>query len=133
MFSLHQTLEADTVELARWPLCRVLLMNESRYPWLILVPERPGLKDLHDMSPEDLTLVMAEIIKASEALEKVYKPHKTNVAALGNVVEQLHIHVIARYMDDPAWPAPVWGKFPPTPYSDGMLSEAVSNLTCAWA
>ncbi|MCZ6511581.1 MAG: HIT family protein, partial [Alphaproteobacteria bacterium] len=108
-FDLHPQLAADTVEVARWACSRVLLINDATYPWLILVPQRPGLRELHDLSADDLAQVTAEIVGASEAMERLFRPDKMNVAALGNQVSQLHIHVIARFEDDPAWPKPVWG------------------------
>jgi len=128
MFHLDRRLAADTVELTRWPLCRVLLMNDRAYPWLILVPEREGLRDLHDLAPADHATVMAEITRAATALQKIYWPDKMNVAALGNVVSQLHIHVIARFKTDAAWPRPVWGVKPTERYDAEALEIAVVRL-----
>jgi diadenosine tetraphosphate (Ap4A) HIT family hydrolase len=128
MFHLDHRLAADTVELTRWPLCRVLLMNDRAYPWLILVPERDGLRDLHDLAPVDHATVMAEITRAATALQKIYWPDKMNIAALGNVVSQLHIHVIARFKTDAAWPRPVWGVKPIERYDAEALEIAVTRL-----
>ncbi|MBM3566378.1 MAG: HIT domain-containing protein [Alphaproteobacteria bacterium] len=128
MFALHEKLAADTHEVLRWPLCRVLLMNDRTYPWLILVPARPGLKNLHDLAAADHGQVMAEIGRASRALQYLCRPDKINVAALGNVVEQLHIHVIARFASDPAWPRPVWGSTPIEPYGAAELRETLARL-----
>lgn len=128
MFRLHERLAADTVEIACWPLCRVLLMNDRAYPWLILVPERDALKDLHDLAPADHVQAMAEIARASHALVMLYRPIKVNVAALGNVVPQLHIHVIARFAADPAWPKPVWGVRPTEPYGAEELRATVARF-----
>ena len=108
-FELHPQLEADTAEVTRLGLCRVLLMDDTTYPWLILVPERPDLRDLHDIAPAEDAMLMTEIQLASQALQLLHSPDKINVAALGNQVPQLHVHVIARRTDDPAWPGPVWG------------------------
>ena len=127
-FALHDTLAADTVEVARWPLCRVLLMQDSRYPWLILVPAQPGLTELHDLSASDQSVLMAEITSASEALVTLHAPDKINVGALGNMVPQLHIHVIARFRGDDAWPGPVWGAHPPAPYAPAALETVLSDL-----
>ncbi len=121
---MDRRLAADTVELARWPLSLVLLMNERRWPWLILVPRRPGLRDIDDLPPADRTVLIEETARASRALKDTVRPAKINVAALGNLVPQLHLHVIARFTDDPAWPRPVWGT-PPEPYAPDELRERV--------
>ena len=107
-FTLHPQLAADTVELARWPLSVVLLMDDARFPWLILVPQRPGLRDLHDVAPAEQGALMAEIGRAGALMKSVFRADKINTAALGNQVPQLHIHVIARFTNDPAWPKPIW-------------------------
>ena len=127
-FTLHDTLAGDTVEVARWPLCRVLLMRDSRYPWLILVPAQPGLTELHDLSAADQSILMAEITRASEVLVALHKADKINVGALGNMVPQLHIHVIARFRGDDAWPGPVWGAHPAIPYETEALALALDRL-----
>lgn len=132
-FQLHDRLVADTRELARWTLCRVLLMTDSQYPWLILVPEREGARELHDLSPSDQCQLMAEISQASRALETVFLPDKLNVGALGNMVQQLHVHVIARYESDPAWPGPVWGAVPAKPYGAGELEAVAERILGAFA
>lgn len=132
MFKLHPVLANDTTEVTRLEVCRVLLMRDRTYPWLIAVPEREGLRDLDDLRDLDRELVMAEIDHISKIMKALFKPYKMNVAALGNVVEQLHIHVIARYQNDPAWPAPVWGKTAPVDYDDDLLSEVLENLRGAF-
>ena len=108
-FALHPRLAADTVVVTDLPLCRVLLMDDARWPWLILVPRRAGVRELIDLSPAAQQALTGEIARASRTLQTLFSPDKLNVAALGNVVEQLHVHVIARWRGDPAWPAPVWG------------------------
>lgn len=132
-FQLDPRLDADTHFLARWGLCCVLLMDDANYPWLVLVPERPGLVDFHDLAPGDLTSACDEVARASRALQALFKPHKINVAALGNQVRQLHIHVIARFTDDKAWPKPVWGAVPPQPYTPDQLRSRAADLTRAFA
>ncbi len=132
-FALHERLAEDTFPVARWALSRVLLMNDANFPWLILVPERPGLRDLHDLLPNDLATIMDEMVRASRALQGLFKPDKMNVAALGNMVPQLHIHVIARFETDSAWPKPVWGAAPPQPYEQEIAEELVSDLRAAFA
>ncbi len=128
MFTLHPTLLADTVEIARWDICRVLLMKDANYPWLILVPAREGLTGLHELAEADHPLVMAEITRSSTVLNQIYSPTRINVAALGNIVNQLHIHVIARFEDDQAWPGPVWGAVPRREYSHDELERTTVLL-----
>lgn len=109
MFQLHERLAADTAPVAELGLCRVLLMDNRVWPWLILVPARPGLTEIHQLPQADQHRLMDEISLASQVLDWVFRPDKINVGALGNMVPQLHIHVIARTKGDPAWPGPVWG------------------------
>ena len=127
-FSLHPQLEHDCHPLGDFPLCRVLLMKDCQYPWLILVPRRPGLKELHELEPDDLQSFMVESMFVSRQLSVGYGADKMNIAALGNVVPQLHIHHIVRYRTDPAWPAPLWGRLPAVPYSSEALLEQRSKL-----
>lgn len=132
-FVLHPQLAADTIEVDRWACSRVLLINDATYPWLILVPQRPELRELHDLAADDLVQVMAEIVRASQAMEWLFQPVKLNVAALGNQVPQLHIHVIARFEDDSAWPKPVWGVAPAVSYSASDLAARLEALRDAFA
>lgn len=132
-FVLHERLAADTVALDDWPLCRVLLMNDANYPWLILVPRRPDLKEIHDLGKDDRAQLTEEICRASLALLSRFTPDKINVGALGNLVPPLHVHVIARFTTDTAWPGPVWGKQPPVPYESAALQERVAALKEALA
>lgn len=127
-FTLHERLAADTVEVARWPLCHVLLMNDAGYPWLVLVPARPGISEIFQLPPEDRDRLMAEASAAAETLQRLFAADKMNVAALGNVVPQLHIHVIARHTTDPAWPRPVWGVAPAQPYEPATLADRLALL-----
>jgi diadenosine tetraphosphate (Ap4A) HIT family hydrolase len=114
--------------LTDWPLSRVLLASDANYPWLILIPRLPGLRELHDLPLPRLQELTAEIHRASLALCRAFDPDKVNIAALGNQVPQLHIHVIARYEDDKAWPHPVWGRVPAKPYAPELLSARVDLL-----
>ncbi|MCF7970458.1 MAG: HIT domain-containing protein [Methylococcaceae bacterium] len=127
-FSLHPTLEKDCIELGRLALCRVLLMNDSQFPWLILVPERENIKEIHQLSSDDQQLLMHESCYVAENLAEYYQADKMNVAALGNMVPQLHIHHVVRYQKDKAWPTPIWGKFDALPYSEQDLEMTVSHL-----
>ncbi len=132
-FRLHDRLAADTHEVARWALCSVRLMNDANFPWLILVPQRDGLVELHDLSPGDLEAMTGETMRASRALQALFTPDKINVAVLGNLVTQLHVHVIARFTDDPAWPKPVWGALPARPYDPAQLEARLAALRSAYA
>jgi len=127
-FALHPTLARDTVEVARLRLCRVLLMKDRRFSWLILVPEREAVREIYELSVTDRAVLIEEIAAASEVLARLFQPDKINVGALGNVVPQLHVHVIARFSTDPAWPGPVWGSGAAVPYVDGELEEIKGRL-----
>ena len=127
-FSLDPRLAADTRAVAELSLCELRLMNDARWPWLILVPQVAGARELIDLDVVAQRHLLSDIDAASRALERLYAPHKLNVAALGNVVEQLHVHVIARYRDDPAWPAPVWGRGAAEPYAQATLAQRLDEL-----
>jgi diadenosine tetraphosphate (Ap4A) HIT family hydrolase len=131
-FTLHPTLTHDTVEVTRLSLCRVLLMRDSRFPWLILVPERDGAREIHDLPPADRATLIEEIAQASQILQRLFRPDKLNVGALGNVVPQLHVHVVARTAGDAAWPGPVWGSGPAVPYEDEALEEVRGRVEGAF-
>ncbi|MCT6698925.1 HIT domain-containing protein [Rheinheimera sp. 4Y26] len=117
-FELHPQLAKDSVWLADWPLCQVRLINDKNYPWFLLVPRRSGARDIIDLTSTEQQLLWQESSRLSLLLRQEFEPDKLNVAALGNMVPQLHLHHIARFNTDPAWPAPVWGKCPALPYSD---------------
>ena len=133
MFVLHERLEKDTAFVLDWPLSSVLLTNDNRYPWLILVPRVEGARDLHNLSAADQAQAMMEMSKASELVERLFETDKTNVAALGNMVPQLHIHVIGRFTKDDAWPGPVWGVHPPTPYGADDLAATLEKIRAGFA
>ncbi|HSV28471.1 MAG TPA: HIT family protein [Candidatus Omnitrophota bacterium] len=128
MFDLHERLAADCVTVTDWPLCRVLLMNDSTYPWLVLVPRRNAVSELHELDEADRATLVEELAEASRRLQNATKAFKMNVAALGNVVPQLHVHVIARFQGDAAWPKPVWGVVPGKPYGDAELQAKLAEL-----
>ena len=123
MFTLHQRLQEDTIEIIRLKLSRVLLMNDSSFPWLVLVPERQGVQEVYELSIEDRSVLIEEIAAASEIIQQLYSPDKINIGALGNLVPQLHIHVIGRFRTDRAWPGPVWGTGTARPYADEELAS----------
>lgn len=121
-FELHERLQADTIGLGRTSLCEVRLMNDSTWPWVLLVPAITGVREIYQLSVAQQHQLLSESSALSEAMMEVFGGHKMNVAALGNMVPQLHIHHIVRFEGDPAWPGPVWGKLPPVPYSDSELA-----------
>lgn len=126
-FELHHDF-AKFALVEDWDLCRVLLMEDAHYPWLVLVPRKPGLRDFHDLEGADLQTATREIVRASKALERCVRAEKMNVAALGNQTPQLHIHVIARFATDAAWPGPVWGKAPARPYEEHERADLLVAL-----
>lgn len=128
MFTLHPRLAHDTITVGTLPLCRLLLMNDANFPWFILVPMRENIREIHELSPPDRALLMDESCALSQALVDGFKADKINVAALGNVVPQLHLHHVARFTTDPAWPAPVWGRLVPEPYTPEMIRHRVAAL-----
>ena len=107
-FHIHPQLQQDTYLIGRLPLCQVLMMDDRRFPWLVLVPTRMGARELTDLSAQEAAILMEETRLAMSVLAAVAEPDKLNVAALGNMVEQLHVHIIARFHSDAAWPNPVW-------------------------
>jgi diadenosine tetraphosphate (Ap4A) HIT family hydrolase len=123
-FQLDARLAADTLFVAEWNLCRVLLMDDAQFPWLVLVPRREGLVELDDLAERERTQLMRETTRAMEVLRGVVECDKLNVGALGNIVRQLHVHVVARREGDAAWPGPVWGHGPAHHY----LPEARDKL-----
>ena len=132
-FAFHPILARDTVEVARLPLCRVLLMKDRRFPWLLLVPEREGLREIHELSVADRAQLIEEIARAGEVLGRIFTPDKLNVGALGNIVPQLHVHIVARRTGDAAWPGPVWGTGPAEPYPENELEEIRVRLAASFA
>lgn len=132
-FELHKRLRADTVEVARWELSLLLLMNEQRWPWLILVPRRAGAREILDLGQPERARLMEEAAAAGRLLTALHRPDKLNMAAIGNLVPQLHLHVVARVAGDPAWPKPVWGQFPPAPYETAALEARLAALRQALA
>lgn len=126
-FVLDERLARDTVTLCQWPLSRVLLMNDSRYPWIILVPTRPGVTELFELSVEEAEQLSHESRVLAQWMKHHFVADKLNVASLGNVVAQLHVHHVARFRTDEAWPAPVWGRGEVAPYEEADLVAAVNR------
>jgi diadenosine tetraphosphate (Ap4A) HIT family hydrolase len=128
MFELHPQLAADCETLGRFDLCRLLLMNDANYPWCILVPERAGVREIYELAPVDQQQLLHESSALAAGMARVFNADKMNIAALGNVVPQLHVHHIVRYTSDPSWPAPVWGKVLARPYASAELQETKGKL-----
>ena len=127
-YELHPQLAADTHPVATLALCDLRLMDDANYPWLVLVPRLPDARDLVDLDQAQRHALSDEVDRASRALRDAFQPFKLNVAALGNLVPQLHVHVIARYEHDPAWPSPVWGRVAARPYTPELLVERIALL-----
>lgn len=128
MFVLDSLLLQDTRPLGDFPLCRLLLSNDSNYPWFILVPRRADISEVFELSAQDQLQLWQETTTLSKILNDLFSADKLNVAALGNVVSQLHMHVIVRKRDDAAWPAPVWGKHQAVPYTDEAFAAIRERL-----
>lgn len=128
MFVIHPQLVQDCVVIGDLELSRLLLMNDRQYPWCILVPRVDSICEIHQLDEAQRQQLWRESDLLSRVLVQLFKPDKLNIAALGNVVPQLHVHHIVRYQHDAAWPAPVWGKLPPQPYSAQMLGEILDKL-----
>lgn len=127
-YELHPQLATDTHPLGTLGLCELRLMDDANYPWLVLVPRVADARELVDLDAAQRHQLTDEIDLAARLLRDAFRPHKLNVAALGNLVPQLHVHVIAREENDPAWPAPVWGRVMARPYPPEMLVERVRLL-----
>ena len=128
MFKLHERLDQDCLLVGQFELCLLLISRDANYPWLILVPKREGITEIHQLNATDRQQLLEESCILSQAMTELFAPDKLNVAALGNVVPQLHIHHIARYRSDAAWPQPIWGVVPSDEYDPDMLSARCENL-----
>lgn len=128
MAGLHPQLQRDCLVVGRFPLCRLLLLRDANYPWFVLVPDRDGISEIYQLSDEDQQQLLRESTALSKALVAAFAPDKLNIAALGNVVPQLHLHHVARYTTDPAWPAPVWGRVAAKAYDEDALQRVIVKL-----
>ncbi|MGY6276402.1 HIT domain-containing protein [Methylomonas sp. MgM2] len=127
-FELHPRLQQDCFNVGRFPLSQLLMMNDSQYPWFILVPQRTDLSEIYQLDRNDRQQLMNESCLLSESLADIYRPDKLNIAAIGNLVPQLHVHHVARYQHDKAWPGPIWGKFEPVPYHEQEAYVQIQRL-----
>jgi len=128
VFALDQRLQQDTLTIGDFPLCRLLLSNDSNYPWFILVPRINGISEVFQLSVIDQQKLWNETTTLAQLLSEGFGADKMNIGALGNVVSQLHVHVIVRKRDDMAWPAPVWGKHPARPYTEEQVAAIRARL-----
>jgi len=127
-WTLHAQLQQDTIDIGDLPLSRVLVVKDAHYPWLMLVPRRPDTVEIIDLDEVAQGQLMTEITRVSRALKAITKCDKLNVAALGNVVPQLHVHIIARRTTDAAWPRPIWGVMPPLAHDAEEVQRFISEL-----
>jgi diadenosine tetraphosphate (Ap4A) HIT family hydrolase len=127
-FAIDPRLVAETRLVGDLSLSRLLLMDDARFPWLVLVPRIAGARELLDLDEADRSMLLGEISLLSRALETLFKPDKLNIAALGNVVPQLHVHLLARYQTDAAWPQPVWGRGEREPYAVDARDRRIASL-----
>lgn len=132
-FALDPRLAADTIPVGDLALCAVLLLDDARFPWLVLVPRRPDLAEITDLDGEDAALLVRELRLATRVMLDLAKPDKVNVGALGNVVAQLHWHVVGRFRSDPAWPGPVWGHGARRPYPPHAAAALVERAQALFA
>ncbi len=131
MTELHPRLAADCIRLGRFELSHLLLMNDASYPWFILVPDRDDVREIYQLNSADRAQLLDESCRLSAFLMNAFKGDKLNVAAIGNLVPQLHLHHVVRFESDRAWPLPVWGKFPALPYTDAVLAGLRTKLADA--
>jgi diadenosine tetraphosphate (Ap4A) HIT family hydrolase len=127
-WSLHARLKEDTIDIGDLPLCRVLVIKDAHYPWILLVPRRPEVVEIIDLEEVEQAHLMTEISRVARALKAITKCEKLNIAALGNMVPQLHVHIIARRSSDAAWPRPVWGVMPPLAHDAEEVQLFISAL-----
>ena len=127
-FILNPVLAKDCIEITNLHLSKMLLMNDRRYPWLILVPRRTAITEIHHLPTKDQRSLFNEITEVAEFLEKEFKPTKINIGAIGNIVPQLHVHLVGRKSDDAAWPNPVWGHSSPLNYENSEAIQIIKNI-----
>lgn len=128
MAELHERLQQDCLVVGRFPLCRLLLVRDANYPWFILVPDREGITEIYQLDSADQQQLARESAMLAAVLAEQFQADKLNIAAIGNLVPQLHVHHVVRYRTDAAWPAPVWGTVPVIPYTDTALAGVISKL-----
>lgn len=133
MFQLHPVLAADTIYLGDFPLCALLMSKDANYPWFILVPRCDDIEEIYQLDPDQRAALMQESCVLAQVLQRIFEADKLNVAALGNVVPQLHLHHIVRHHCDPAWPAPIWGAVAAREYEENALQGRLDLVLSALA
>jgi len=133
MFELDARIERDTSPVGVLPLCAIRLHHDARYPWVLLVPQRAGVREIHTLSKADRAALTEESAAVSAAMQRLFGADKMNVAALGNMVPQLHVHHVARFASDDAWPGAIWGAHPAASYEAGALGTRLERLRLAFA
>lgn len=128
MADIHPQLLNDCLIIGRFPLCHLLLMRDANYPWFILVPDREDISEIYQLSKDDQHQLLKESSLLAESLMQVFEGDKMNIAALGNIVPQCHLHHVVRYHNDPAWPAPIWGYVPAKEYSVAEINDVVDKI-----
>ena len=128
-FQLHPQLQKDCFVIGKFELCQVLLVNDSQFPWFILVPQRNEIREIYQLETADQITLIRESSYLAEKLAVIFNADKLNVAAIGNVVPQLHLHHVVRYQTDKAWSAPIWGKFAASPYTEQQRNQLLARLT----
>lgn len=130
-FELDGRITRDSDLVSVLGLCQLRIQNDSRWPWLVMVPERPGMTEIFELSPEEQVQLSTEVNRVAAALKRVTGATKINVGALGNIVRQLHVHVIARFEGDPNWPGPIWGFGQAAPYAESQKQDFRNKLVKA--
>ena len=128
LFQLHPRLMEDCITIGRFDLCQLLMMNDSQYPWFILVPEKAAITEIYQLSKADQHTLTQESSYLAENLATLYNADKMNIAAIGNLVPQLHLHHVVRYQVDKTWPAPIWGKFAAVPYTQQQMTDNIDRV-----
>lgn len=128
LFQLHPRLKEDCIAIGRFDLCQLLMMNDRQYPWFILVPEKAAITEIYQLSKPDRHTLTEESSFLAEKMAALYNADKMNIAAIGNLVPQLHIHHVVRYQADKAWPAPIWGKFTAVPYTRQQITDNIAQV-----
>ncbi len=129
IFQLHTQLQQDCFLIGKFELCQVLLVNDSQFPWFILVPQRENIREIYQLTTEDQITLIQESSYLAEKLAEIFNADKLNIGAIGNIVPQLHLHHVVRYQTDKAWSAPIWGKFAAVPYTEQQRLDLLVRLT----
>ncbi len=130
-FELHPRLAADSHHITDFALCEVRLINDANYPWIVLIPRRDAIREIHELVDADQRLFLEELSSTSKRMQALFSADKMNVAALGNMVPQLHLHIVARFADDPAWPGAIWGATDTQPYTAQARAERIERIAAA--